>query len=180
VAEGTPKSAITVLHCNTEYPTPMKDVNLKAMQTIAQAFQVKVGYSDHTLGIEIPIAAVAMGASVIEKHFTLDKQMPGPDHVASLDPMELKAMVSAIRNIEVALGNGIKKPSESEARNLNIVRKSIHLAQDLKAGETITAEKLITMRPGGGITAMDWDKVIGKKVAQDLEADHQLQWEDLR
>jgi N,N'-diacetyllegionaminate synthase len=178
---GLTKEQITVLHCNTEYPTPMKDVNLKAMLTIQHELGVKVGYSDHTTGIEIPIAAVAMGATVIEKHFTLDRNLPGPDHKASLEPEELKAMVKAIRNVELAItGNGIKKPSESEKHNLVIVRKSIHLNQRVEAGTILTAKYLIMKRPGNGISPMDIDKVIGKILAVTLEADSLLSWEHLR
>ena len=161
---GTNREKITVLHCNTEYPTPMEDVNLRAMQTIAAAFPgIKVGYSDHTLGIEIPIAAVAMGASVIEKHFTLDKNMSGPDHKASLEPDELKSMVKAIRNIEKAMGNGIKKPSPSELKNKSIVRKSIIAAKEIKAGEIFSESNLAVKRPGTGISPMRWDELIGKR-----------------
>ncbi len=139
---GTPKKDIMVLHCNTGYPTPMEDVNLRTMITIKDAFQIDVGYSDHTLGIEVPIAAVALGARVIEKHFTLDKDMPGPDHRASLEPCELKAMVKAIRNIERILGDGIKKPSPSEMENIHLVRKSIVAARDIKKGKVFTEENM--------------------------------------
>lgn len=170
---------ITVLHCNTDYPTPMEDVNLNAMQTIKDALKVEVGYSDHTEGIEISTAAVAMGATVIEKHFTLDKNMPGPDHKASLEPDELRAMVKAIRNIEIAKGNGIKQPSPSEQKNIQIVRKSIHIIKPLKAGEEITEEHLVTRRPATGISPMDIDIVIGKKANKDLDEDHTLMWSDL-
>jgi len=174
------KEDVTVLHCNTEYPTPMSDVNLLAMKTIEQELQVNVGYSDHTLGIEVPIAAVALGATVIEKHFTLDRTLPGPDHKASLEPIELKAMVSAIRHIESAIsGDGIKKPSPSEIKNKEIARKSIHLAKSVTAGETLTEESLIALRPGNGISPMEWNYVIGKKVKEDLDAYHQLSHEDL-
>ena len=176
---GVNKDNITILHCNTEYPTPMKDVNLQAMLTIKKEFDVKIGYSDHTLGIEIPIAAVALGAQVIEKHFTLDKTMEGPDHVASLEPNELKQMVTAIRNIEIALGDGIKKVTESELKNKNISRKSIHLTKDLKNGSILTADDLAMKRPGEGISPMDMDKVIGKKPYKDLFEDRMLNWEDL-
>jgi N,N'-diacetyllegionaminate synthase len=176
---GLSKKDITILHCNTEYPTPMKDVNLNAMLTIKNKFDVKIGYSDHTLGIEIPIAATALGAQVIEKHFTLDKKMEGPDHIASLEPDELKKMVTAIRNIEIALGSGIKEVTESELKNKNIARKSIHLAKDLKLGSVITFNDLAMKRPGGGISPMDIDKVIGKKTNKDLFEDRILNWEDL-
>lgn len=171
---------ITVLHCNTEYPTPMEDVNLKAMQTIGREFRVKVGYSDHTLGIEVPIAAVALGATVIEKHFTLDRSLPGPDHAASLEPSELKQMVSGIRNIEKALsGDGIKAPSPSEVKNKEIVRKSIHLSQNLAEGQEIKESDLIPLRPADGISPMDWEQVIGKRLNKDMTAMSKLQWSDL-
>ena len=150
---GLDKKDITILHCNTEYPSPMNDVNLKAMLTIRDKFKVPIGYSDHTLGIEVPIAAVAMGASVIEKHFTLDSTLPGPDHAASLEPGELKAMVKSIRNIEAAIsGNGIKEPSDSEIKNIAIVRKSIHVLKSMKAGDIISEDDIFALRPGGGIS----------------------------
>lgn len=169
---GTELEDITVLHCNTEYPTPTHDVNLRAMLTIKAAFPgIQVGYSDHTLGIEIPIAAVAMGATVIEKHFTLDKNMEGPDHRASLEPDELKAMVCAIRNIEKALGSGIKKPSPSELKNILIARKSIVAARNIQKGESFTEENLTIKRPGTGITAMRWDEVLKMKATRDFNAD---------
>jgi N,N'-diacetyllegionaminate synthase len=168
---GTKKENITILHANTEYPTPMEDVNLKAMQTIACAFGVKVGYSDHTLGIEVPIAAVAMGASVIEKHFTLDKNMVGPDHKASLEPYELETMVKAIRNIEKALGDGIKKPSKSESKNIEIARKSIVAKRDIKKGEKFTEENLTIKRPGNGINPMRWDEILGQIARKDYKED---------
>jgi len=168
---GTELKNITVLHCNTEYPTPMQDVNLKAMQTIARTFGVRVGYSDHTLGIEIPIAAVAMGATIIEKHFTIDKNMTGPDHSASLEPRELKAMVEAIRNIEKALGNGIKKPSPSELKNKSVVRKSIVAARDILKGEVFSEENITAKRPGNGISPMRWDEMIGKSASKDYKQD---------
>jgi len=166
--DGLSKVDISILHCNTEYPTPMVDVNLMAMLTIKERFDVKVGYSDHTLGIEVPIAAVAMGASIIEKHFTLDRNLPGPDHLASLEPVELKEMVFAIRNIELALsGNGEKKPSKSEQKNIAIARKSIHIVKDLSKGHIITNNDLIALRPGDGISPMQWNRVIGKKLLKD-------------
>ncbi len=171
VAVGTKKDNITVLHANTMYPTPMEDVNLKAMQTIACTFGVKVGYSDHTLGIEVPIAAVAMGASVIEKHFTLDKTMQGPDHRASLEPDELKAMVKAIRNIEQALGNGIKKPSKSEQPNMTVARKSIVALKPIKKGELLGEENLAVKRPGDGISPMRWDEIVGAVAQKDYRKD---------
>lgn len=168
---GTAKEKITVLHANTEYPTPMQDVNLKAMQTICQAFDIAVGYSDHTLGIEVDIAAVALGASVIEKHFTLDKTMEGPDHKASLEPDELKAMVSAIRNIEQALGSSIKQPSPSESKNKPIARKSLVAKTAIKQGETFNAENLCIKRPGHGISPMRWDEIIGTRAQRDYAED---------
>ena len=177
---GVLRSNITVLHCNTEYPTPMKDVNLKAMKTIEQAFGVKIGYSDHTLGLEVPIAAVALGATVIEKHFTLDRSLPGPDHRASLEPDELIAMVLAIRNIELALsGNGIKEASESEAKNKKIARKSIHLKNKTKKGSLITEDNIISLRPGDGISTMKYEEIIGRVVNKDLNEFHKLTWSDL-
>lgn len=179
VANGLSKEIITVLHCNTEYPTPMKDVNLLAMNTIQNELGVKVGYSDHTLGIEVPIAAAALGATVIEKHFTLDRSMPGPDHIASLEPLELSMMVSAIRNIELAIGgNGYKEPSESETANKVVARKSIHLGSALKTGHIIIAGDLEMKRPGDGISPMRLNEVIGKKLKADFPADYKLTWND--
>ena len=171
IAAGTAKDKITILHANTEYPTPMEDVNLKAMQTIAKAFNMEVGYSDHTLGIEVDIAAVAMGAKVIEKHFTLDRMMEGPDHKASLEPDELKAMVQSIRNVEKALGNGIKKPSNSESKNIVIVRKSIVAKQDIKQGDKLSEENLAIKRSGNGINPMRWDEMLGKIAQKEYKAD---------
>ena len=169
---GVSKDKITVLHCNTEYPTPMEDVNLKAMLHIQRELGVPIGYSDHTLGIEVPIAAVALGATVIEKHFTLDKTLPGPDHKASLEPDELKAMVSAIRNIEKAIGgSGLKEVSISEAKNKPIVRKSIVAAKKIVKGESFTVENLTVKRPGMGISPMQWDEIIGKTAKKDFEED---------
>jgi len=168
---GLEKNDLTILHCNTEYPTPMNDVNLRAMLTIRDELNVKVGYSDHTLGIEIPIAAVAMGATVIEKHFTLDRNLPGPDHRSSLEPSELKSMVSAIRNIEVALGDRIKKPSASESKNIPIARKSIVAARTIKKGEVFTSENLVVKRPGNGVSPMEWDNVMGKIAKVDYKMD---------
>lgn len=168
---GTELKNITVLHCNTEYPTPFEDVNLKAMLTIKKAFHVMVGYSDHTTGIEVPVAAVALGAQAIEKHFTLDKNMEGPDHKASLKPNELKQMVFAIRNIEKALGNGIKKPSNSELKNKPIARKSLIAIKDIKNGEIFTEENIGIKRPGNGISPMRWEEVIGKSARRDFELD---------
>jgi N,N'-diacetyllegionaminate synthase len=169
---GTPLENITVLHCNTEYPTPFEDVNLRAMLTIENAFPgIAVGYSDHTIGIEVPIAAVAMGASVIEKHFTLDRDLPGPDHRASLEPHELTAMISAIRNIEKALGTGSKKPSPSELKNKPVARKSIVAAFPIKKGETFTGMNITVKRPGTGITPMRWDEMIGRKAGRNYKTD---------
>ena len=159
---GTPRRRVTVLHCTTEYPTPMADVNLRAMVTIRDAFGVAVGYSDHTRGIEVATAAVALGATVIEKHFTLDRTMPGPDHGASLEPPELAAMVRAIRNIEAALGDGIKRPSASESRNMAVARKSVVAARSIAAGELLSAENLTVKRPGTGISPMRWDELLGR------------------
>ncbi|MDP1604433.1 MAG: N-acetylneuraminate synthase [Legionella sp.] len=175
IAEGTVKENITVLHATTEYPCPIEDVNLKSMQTIASAFCVKVGYSDHTKGIEVPIAAVAMGACVIEKHFTLDRTMKGPDHKASLEPDELKAMVAAIRNIEKALGDGIKKASPSEIKNMTVARKSIVAAQAIKAGEMFTADNLTIKRPGKGINPMRWDEVLNRQASRDFSPDEPIE-----
>jgi N,N'-diacetyllegionaminate synthase len=171
VSAGTQRKRITVLHANTMYPTPMEDVNLKAMQTIGQAFDIAYGYSDHTLGIEVDIAAVAMGASVIEKHFTLDKTMEGPDHKASLEPDELKAMVKAIRNIESALGTPIKQASHSERPNMAVARKSIIAKTAIKQGETFTAENLTIKRPGTGINPMRWDEMMGQVAQKTYSAD---------
>lgn len=168
---GTAKENITVLHANTEYPTPFRDVNLKAMLTIRGTFGVKVGYSDHTPGIEVPIAAVALGATVIEKHFTLDKTMPGPDHKASLEPSELQSMVKAIRNIEIALGDGIKKASSSESKNKPIARKSIVAKCDIKKGDLFSESNLTIKRPGSGISPMRWDEVIGLRATRDYKED---------
>lgn len=171
IESGASKENITVLHCNTEYPTPLEDVNLKAMLTIKEAFKIDVGYSDHTSGIEIPIAAVALGAKVTEKHFTLDRNLPGPDHQASLEPHELKAMVEAIRNVEKALGDGIKKPSKSELKNIPIARKSIVAKRDIKKGEPFSEENLTVKRPGTEISPMRWNEVIGKKASRDFRKD---------
>lgn len=169
---GVSKDKITVLHCNTEYPTPMEDVNLKAMLHIQRELGVPVGYSDHTLGIEVPIAAVALGATVIEKHFTLDKTLPGPDHKASLEPDELKAMVSDIRNIEKAIGgSGLKEVSKSEAKNKPIARKSIVASKSIKKGDFFTEENITVKRPGIGISPIQWDDVIGKTAKKDFEED---------
>lgn len=166
---------ITVLHCNTEYPTPMEDVNLKAMLTIKEAFKVDIGYSDHTKGIEVPIAAVALGAEIIEKHFTLDNSMEGPDHKASLEPEELKNMVDAVRNIENALGYGIKKPSKSESKNKDIARKSIVAAKNIKKGELFTKDNLTIKRPGDGINPMQWPNILGKKAKREFSFDELIE-----
>lgn len=174
IEEGVSKERITVLHCNTEYPTPYTDVNLKAMLEIGEQFGVKIGYSDHTKGIEVPIAAVALGATVIEKHFTINKNMVGPDHKASLEPDELKAMVSAIRNVEEALGTGHKIISESERKNIEIARKSIVAACPIKKGEIFTEKKLTVKRPGNGISPMRWNEVIGNIAIKDFEEDEMI------
>lgn len=177
---GTNKDELTILHCNTDYPTSMSDVNLKAMSSMAKFFGLNVGYSDHTLGIEVPIAAVSLGATVIEKHFTLDRSLSGPDHKASLEPNELKKMVDSIRNIEKAIsGSGLKEPSKSELKNITIARKSIHLSKDLKLGSVITEKDIIPLRPGDGICAMNWEKVIGKKVTTDLKKFDKLTWKNI-
>ncbi len=168
---GTPRANMTVLHCTTEYPTPMAEVNLRAMQSIQVAFGVEVGYSDHTQGIEVATAAVAMGATVIEKHFTIDRSLPGPDHQASLEPAGLSAMVAAIRHIEVALGDGIKRLTSSEARNKLVTRKSLVASRAIKAGEAFTAENLTAKRPATGISPMLWDEIIGEMAPRDFIAD---------
>ncbi len=173
---GLSKENLILLHCNTEYPTPFEDVNLKAMDALRKEFGVEVGYSDHTKGIEVPIAAVALGATVIEKHFTLDRNMEGPDHKASLEPDELKAMVSAIRNIEKAVGgDGTKHVSESEKKNIAIARKSIVAACDIKAGEVFTEQNLTVKRPGNGISPMKWDEIIGKTAMRDFAEDELIE-----
>jgi len=171
INSGTKKNNITILHANTEYPTPMEDVNLRAMVSIGEELDIKFGYSDHTLGIEVDIAAVAMGATCIEKHFTLDKNMEGPDHKASLEPDQLKEMVTAIRNIEIALGDGIKKPSQSEIQNLEIVRKSIVAKTTIKKGDVLNENNLAIKRPGGGLSPMHWYKVINTKAKKDYQED---------
>ncbi|MCJ7602856.1 MAG: N-acetylneuraminate synthase [Desulfobulbaceae bacterium] len=170
-AAGTPREKITILHCTTQYPTPMANVNLRAMVTIAQAFNVRVGYSDHTLGIEVPIAAVALGAVVIEKHFTLDKNLEGPDHKASLEAGELNAMVRAIRNIEKALGSPEKRPTTSELLNRPVARKSIIATQPIAKGEKFSEANLTVKRPGTGISPMNWDNIIGISAAKDFDKD---------
>jgi N,N'-diacetyllegionaminate synthase len=172
---GLTTDDITLLHCNTEYPTPYVDVNLRAMETLRSAFGTRVGYSDHTRGIEVPIAAVAMGASVIEKHFTLDKTLPGPDHVASLDPTELEAMVRAIRNIEAGMGASQKRVSASESKNIAIARKSIVAARAIRAGERFSQDNLTVKRPGNGISPMLWDSVVGQTATRDFLEDELIQ-----
>ncbi len=179
VKAGTAKENISVLHCTTDYPTAMRDVNLNAMLSIQKQLNVPIGYSDHTLGIEVAIAAVAMGATIIEKHFTLDKTLPGPDHKASLEPKELKAMIFAIRNIEKALGSTDKQPSEAEKKNMLVARKSIHLAKKLTKGHTLTENDLIMKRPGDGISPMQMAQVVGKKLTADFETDYKLMWGDV-
>lgn len=168
---GTKKKNITILHCNTEYPTPMKDVNLNAMAKMGKEFNVSFGYSDHTLGIEVDIAAVALGASVIEKHFTLDQKMIGPDHKASLEPHQLKEMVKAIRNIELALGSDVKKPSKSEKKNIKIIRKSIVAKSKIKKGDIFNSNNLTVKRPGTGLSPMKWDEIINTKATKNYEED---------
>jgi N,N'-diacetyllegionaminate synthase len=172
---GLKRENITLLHANTEYPTPIKDVNLKAMLTLKEAFKINVGYSDHTQGIEVSIAAVAMGASVIEKHFTLDKTMEGPDHKASLEPHELKAMVKSIRNIEEALGSGIKQPSSSEKKNILIARKSIVAARNILKGEILSNENITSKRPGNGISPMRWNEVLGRVATRNYKPDELIE-----
>lgn len=172
VDAGISKDNISILHCNTEYPTPMKDVNLLAMKTIQTELDIEIGYSDHTLGIEVPIAAVALGAKVIEKHFTLDRSLPGPDHAASLEPNELKEMVKTIRNIELAIsGNAQKEPSESEKKNVEIARKSIVAKTSITKGEVFSELNITTKRPGNGISPMAWNEVIGKVAIKDFNED---------
>src|SRR5690606_19769511 len=170
--ESISKENITILHCNTEYPTPFEDVNLKAMLHIQKELGTTIGYSDHTLGIEVPIAAVALGARVIEKHFTLDNTMPGPDHRASLEPAELYAMVKAIRNIEQAIaGSGFKAPSASELKNIHVARKSIVAKTNIRKGELLSEDNMTVKRPGNGISPMRWDEIIGSVACQDFEED---------
>jgi sialic acid synthase SpsE len=172
---GTQRGDQTVLHCTTEYPAPIDEVNLRAMLSIGEAFGVPIGYSDHTMGIEVSVAAVALGASIIEKHFTLDRRMPGPDHQASLEPAEFKAMVKAIRNIERALGNGIKQPSPSEKKNRAIARKSLVARCHIRKGEAFSADNICAKRPGTGISPMRWDEVIGKLSPRDFMADELIE-----
>ena len=178
-AENYSSEDLSILHCNTEYPTPMGDVNLNAMNTIKNKFDLEIGYSDHTLGVEVSIAAVAMGARIIEKHFTLDKNMIGPDHKASLNPEELALMVRSIRNIEDAFGNGEKSPSKSEIKNMLAARKSIHVNKELRKGHELTVLDLDMKRPSLGISPMEYEKVIGKTLAIDKLGESPLKWEDL-
>ena len=166
---------ITLLHCNTEYPTPYEDVNLRAMQTIRDTFGLEVGYSDHTKGIEVPVAAAAMGAVIIEKHFTLDRNMEGPDHKASLEPQELKDMVASIRHIEAALGSGVKEPSPSEKKNMAVARKSIVAARAIRAGDLLTEDNITVKRPGTGISPMRWDEVLGTRAVRDYAEDEMIE-----
>lgn len=175
ILEGNGAEEITVLHCTTDYPTPFNEVNLKAMLSIKKEFGVNIGYSDHTKGIEVPIAAVALGAKVIEKHFTLNRNMDGPDHKASLEPSELKAMVDAIRHIEAALGNGKKQPTESEIKNMVVARKSIIAKKKIKAGEVFTEENITVKRPGNGISPMRWFEVLGKTASRNFEEDELIE-----
>lgn len=175
VLRGNGSTDITVLHCNTEYPTPYQDVNLRAMVTLGETLETAAGYSDHTQGIEVPVAAAALGAAVIEKHFTLDRNMEGPDHKASLEPKELQAMVEAVRNIEAALGDGKKRPSESEKKNIEIARKSIVARCPIRAGELFTEDNLTTKRPGNGISPMRWNEIVGKTAVRDFAEDELIE-----
>jgi N,N'-diacetyllegionaminate synthase len=175
LASGAQREQVTVLHCTTSYPTPLEDVNLRAMITIRETLGVAVGYSDHTLGIEVPIAAVAMGAEVIEKHFTLDRRLPGPDHVASLEPAELAAMVRGIRSVELALGSAEKRPTAAEERIRHAIRKSIVASRPIRAGEQYTAECLTTKRPAGGISPARWDDVVGRVAPRDFALDEAIE-----
>jgi sialic acid synthase SpsE len=172
---GAPRNRITVLHCNTDYPTPLSDVNLRAMQTLRDSFGVEVGYSDHTAGIEVAIAAAALGATVIEKHFTLSRDMKGPDHKASLEPEELKTMVTAIRNVCIALGTGIKQPSSSELKNIACSRKSVVAARPILRGEIFSADNLTTKRPGTGLSPMRWDEIVGKAAPRNFLVDELIE-----
>ena len=172
---GLPRAQITVLHCTTEYPTPMDEVNLRAMNSIRNTLGVAVGYSDHTLGIEVSVAAVALGASVIEKHFTIDRSLPGPDHKASSEPVELVAMVKAIRNIEVALGSDVKEPTMSEIKNAHIARKSILASQKIEKGEILSTVNLVVKRPGNGMSPMLWDRLIGQVATRTYLPDEMIE-----
>lgn len=173
---GTDRKRITILHCNTEYPTPLSDVNLRAMANMRDTLQCDVGYSDHTEGIEIPVAAVALGATVIEKHLTISRQLPGPDHSASLEPPEFARMVDAIRGVESAIGNGIKCPSASELPNRAVARKSIVASRTIKVGELLGEANLTVKRPGTGISPMMWDAIVGRRANRDYQTDEQIQW----
>ncbi|MEQ6890523.1 N-acetylneuraminate synthase [Halomonas sp. CS7] len=179
ILEGAGAGEITILHCVTEYPAPLDQINLSAMVTLARAFGKEIGYSDHTVGIEIPVAAVAMGAKVIEKHFTLDTRLPGPDHSASLAPADFRRMVQAIRNVELAIGDGIKKPVPCEIANIGSVRKSIVAASMIPEGEVITARHIILKRPGSGIPPMFLEAIIGRRASRDIETDQLIEWCDL-
>ncbi len=174
VLRGHGTHDITLLHCTTEYPVPYEDVNLNAMTSMRHQFQLPVGYSDHTQGVEVAIAAAALGASIIEKHFTLDQRMEGPDHQASLEPTQLKAMISSIRNIEKAMGDGIKRPAPSEKKNISIARKSIVAKSSIRQGETFTEDNLTTKRPGNGISPMQWFQVLGHIASRDYEEDEMI------
>jgi N,N'-diacetyllegionaminate synthase len=174
------KPQLTILHCVSNYPSKIEDVNLNAIKTMETAFKLPVGYSDHTMGIDIPVAAVAIGAKVIEKHFTLDRNMKGPDHKASLEPNELEAMVKAIRNVEMAMGDGIKKPANSEIDTKYIVRRSLVAARDVKSGERISSNDILLKRPGTGIPAEFKDKIVGMELVKDISADSAIRWEDFK
>jgi sialic acid synthase SpsE len=178
ILRANPNAQISILHCNTDYPTPFSDVNLLVMNTLKEHFNTPVGYSDHTIGIEVPIAAVALGATIIEKHFTLDRKMEGPDHAASIEPDELKQMVIAIRNIEKALGNEVKQPTTSEKKNINIARKSIHLSRPMNSGEILTKEDFEMLRPGDGISPMKYHELIGRKLIKSLPKGQKLSFQD--
>jgi N-acetylneuraminate synthase/N,N'-diacetyllegionaminate synthase len=167
-------SSVALLHCTTNYPCPVDEVNLKAMCTLRDAFKCQVGYSDHTMGLEVPVAAVALGAEIIEKHFTLDCTMDGPDHKASLEPAELKLMVQQIRNIEAALGDGIKRPNKSESENAKVVQKSILAKRPIKKGEVLTEDNLVAKRAGSGISSVYWDVIVGTKALQDYDIDEPI------
>jgi len=175
VKSGTRRQDITVLHCTTQYPAPVQEVNLRAMLTMKEAFKVRVGYSDHTLGIEVPIAAAVLGAEVIEKHLTTDKDLPGPDHRASLSPVEFTAMVKAIRSVEKAMGDGRKVPTPSELKNIAIVRRSIFAARPIRKGEVFTEDNLITKRPATGISPLEWDRIIGRRAMRDFNEDEMIE-----
>lgn len=172
---GQDRSHISLLHCTTEYPAPIKEVNLRAIQTMKSAFGLEVGYSDHTLGYEVPVAAVALGASIIEKHFTLDRHMDGPDHVASLEPLELECMIQSIRNIEEALGDGIKRVSESEMKNIAIARKSLVASSKIKSGEVFSESNIGVKRPGVGLSPMRYEEILGKIAKRDFDADELIE-----